>query len=94
MRFAITFLVAMAGCVATLRTDATLDADLACEAARGLVVLQASPQPGPAPKPKPGDKCSNCDGRGYVGDGNGIRVQCAPCRGTGKVVACASGVCK
>lgn len=93
MRFAITFLVAMAGCVATLRTDATLDADMACETARGLVILRATPAPGPAPKPKPGDKCSNCDGRGYVGDGV-VKVKCEPCNGTGKVVACESGVCK
>ena len=93
MRFAITLLVAMAGCVATLRQDAGIDADLACETARGIVVLRASQQPGPAPKPKPGDRCGNCDGRGYVGDGT-VKVKCQPCNGTGKVVACANGACK
>ena len=27
----------------------------------------------PDEKPKPGDKCPNCEGRGYVGDGT-VRV--------------------
>lgn len=97
------FLLAVAGCMATLPHDPTLTADLACETARGLVVLRAAPTPEPPPGPKPGDKCPNCDGRGYVGDGT-VKVQCQPCRGTGKVIAsvvkhpaavlCPDGRCK
>jgi len=38
----------------------------------------------PDDAPKPGDKCPNCEGRGYVGDGR-VKVKCQPCDGTGKV---------
>lgn len=98
MRFGITLLIATAGCIATLPRDPTLNADMGCETARALVVLRANHEPGPAPKPKPGDKCPNCDGRGYVGDGT-IKVSCEPCRGTGKVIGsvlvpCKDGTCK
>ena len=77
-------LVALAGCVATLPDDPTISAALACELARGVVQLRAAPGPAPDDTPKPGDKCPNCEGRGYVGDGT-VRVQCQPCDGTGRV---------
>ena len=85
MRFLILLLVALAGCVATLPKDPTITADLACELARGVVQLRAaSPDATPDDKPKPGDKCPNCDGRGFVGDGR-VQVKCQPCDGTGRV---------
>jgi len=84
VRFLIVLLIALVGCVATLPDDATISADLACELSRGLVQLRAAPDATPDDKPKPGSKCTNCDGRGYVGDGT-VRVKCQPCDGTGKV---------
>jgi hypothetical protein len=97
MRFILAFLVVMAGCVATLPGDNGLTADLAAETARMVVQMRAEIAPTPAP-PSDG-KCRNCDGRGYVGDGNGIRVTCQPCGGTGRepksvVVKCPDGKCK
>jgi DnaJ-class molecular chaperone len=83
VRFLILSLVVLAGCIATLPNDATISADLACELARGVVQLRAAPEV-PDDKPKPGDKCENCEGRGYVGDGT-VKVKCQPCDGTGKV---------
>ncbi len=84
MRFLILSLIALAGCVATLPDDPTISADLACEVARAVVQLRAAPDATPDNKPKPGDKCPNCDGRGYVGDGT-VKVNCQPCDGTGRV---------
>ena len=85
MRLGILILVAFAGCVATLPRDPTISADLACETARAIVQLRAVPTPDtPDDKPKPGDKCPNCEGRGYVGDGR-VQVKCQPCDGTGRV---------
>lgn len=84
MRFGILLLVAFAGCVLTLPDDPTISADLAVEMARAKVQLQAAPGPAPDDKPKPGDKCPNCEGRGYVGDGR-VQVKCQPCDGTGRV---------
>ncbi len=84
MRFLILSLIALAGCVATLPDDPTISADLACEVARAVVQLRAAPDATPDNKPKPGDKCPNCDGRGYVGDGT-VKVKCQPCEGTGRV---------
>ena len=84
MRFLVVFLIGMAGCVATLPDDPTISADLACEVARAVVQLRAAPDATPDDKPKPGDKCPNCDGRGYVGDGT-VKVKCQPCEGTGRV---------
>ncbi len=84
MRFLVVFLIGMAGCVATLPDDPTISADLACEVARAVVQLRAAPDATPDDKPKPGDKCPNCDGRGYVGDGT-VKVNCQPCEGTGRV---------
>ena len=78
------FAVLMVGCIATLPDDPTISADLACELARGVVQLRATPGPAPDDKPKPGDKCGNCEGRGYVGDGT-VRVKCQPCDGTGRL---------
>jgi DnaJ-class molecular chaperone len=83
VRFLILSLIALAGCIATLPNDATISADLACELARGVVQLRAAPEV-PDDKPKPGDKCPNCEGRGYVGDGT-VKVKCQPCDGTGRV---------
>ena len=83
MRFGILLLVSFAGCVASLPRDPTISADLAVELARGVVQLRAAPTPDD--KPKPGDKCPNCEGRGYVGDGT-VKVKCQPCNGTGKVL--------
>jgi hypothetical protein len=84
VRFLILSLIAVAGCVATLPDDPTISADLACEVARAVVQLRAAPDATPDDKPKPGDKCPNCDGRGYVGDGT-VKVNCQPCDGTGRV---------
>ena len=77
-------LVAVAGCVLTLPDDPTISADLACEMARAVVQLRVAPDAAPDDKPKPGDKCPNCEGRGYVGDGR-VQVKCQPCDGTGRV---------
>lgn len=85
MRFLCLLLIAVGGCVATLPSDPTISADLAVELARGVVQLRAAPDAKPEDdKPKPGDKCPNCDGRGYVGDGT-VKVKCQPCDGTGRV---------
>lgn len=84
MRFLILLLVALAGCVATLPSDPNITADLACELARGVVQLRAQPDATPDDKPNPGDKCPNCEGRGYVGDGR-VQVKCQPCDGTGRI---------
>ncbi len=92
MRFVIVLLIALAGCVATLPDDATISADLACETARAVVLERARPDV-PDDKPKPGDKCPNCEGRGYVGDGT-VKVKCQPCNGGGKVLACPDGRCQ
>lgn len=85
MRFLCVFLFAVAGCMATLPNDPTISADLSVELARAIVQLRAAPDATPDDKPKPGDKCPNCDGRGYVGDGT-VKVKCQPCNGTGKVL--------
>ena len=92
MRFVIVLLIALAGCVATLPDDATISADLACETARAVVLERAQPNV-PDDKPKPGDKCPNCEGRGYVGDGT-VKVKCQPCNGGGKVLSCPDGRCQ
>lgn len=92
MRFLVIMLIGMAGCIATLPSDPTISADLAVETARGVVQLRAKPDATPDGKPKPGDPCPNCDGRGYVGDGT-VKVQCQPCNGGGKVLACPDGRC-
>lgn len=84
MRWVLPFVVAFVGCVASIPSDPGITADLAVEAARALVLLRAETAPDVAPRPKPGDKCPNCEGRGYVGDGR-VRVKCQPCDGTGKV---------
>jgi DnaJ-class molecular chaperone len=70
------------GCVLSLPQDPTITADLAVETARAVLELRR--QVVPDAKPKPGDRCPNCDGRGYVGDGT-IKTKCQPCDGTGKV---------
>ena len=58
----------------------TIDAELACETAREIVRLQASPAPAP-PGPPPA-KCSRCNGTGKVLSGDGIAViPCPDCQG-------------
>lgn len=84
MRWVLPFVVVFVGCVASIPSDPGITADLAVEAARALVLLRAETAPDVAPGPKPGDKCPNCEGRGYVGDGR-VKVPCQPCDGTGKV---------
>lgn len=54
----------------------------------GLAVLDAPvvvpPRPAPAPTPPaPSDQCTNCKGKGKLGDGI-ISVTCPVCNGTGK----------
>jgi DnaJ-class molecular chaperone len=85
VRFLCVFLLAVAGCMATLPNDPTISADLSVELARAIVQLRAAPDVTPDDKPKPGDKCPNCEGRGYVGDGT-VKTKCVPCDGTGKVL--------
>jgi len=81
MRWILTFMLMLVGCVATLPGDDSLTADLAAETARMVVQLRQQIPPTPAP-PSDG-KCTNCNGRGYVGDGT-VKVKCQPCDGTGK----------
>jgi len=58
----------------------TLDVELACETAREMVRLQATPVPVP-PKPAPA-KCVRCNGTGKVKSGDGIAVfDCPDCDG-------------
>lgn len=84
MRFLILSLIALAGCIATLPSDASISADLACELARGVVQLRAAPEV-PDDKPKPGDKCEPCNGTGKLPTDGRVVVQCGACGGTGKV---------
>ena len=101
MRFVLSFIVVIAGCVVSLPIqDATISADLAAETSRAIVRMRAAPQPPPGPKP--GDVCPNCKGKGYVGDGV-VKTKCLPCDGTGKVQkvfkhppakVCTDGSCK
>lgn len=85
MRFLIVLLIGMAGCVATLPSDSSITADLACELARGVVQLRATPGPAPDDKPKPGDKCGPCNGTGKLPTDGRVVVQCGACGGTGRV---------
>jgi hypothetical protein len=82
VRFVIVLLLAVAGCVATLPDDPTIMADLAVESARAIIGSRKEKPDDP--KPQPGDKCPDCNGLGYVGDGT-VRVKCVPCDGTGRV---------
>lgn len=81
MRWLLPFLLMLVGCVATLPGDDSLTADIAAETARMVVQLRLQIPPTPAP-PSDG-KCTNCNGRGFVGDGT-VKVKCQPCDGTGK----------
>ena len=58
----------------------SIDAELACETARMVVKLRATPDATPK-----ADKCSNCGGSGKLGDGK-IVLTCPVCNGTGKPV--------
>jgi hypothetical protein len=78
------FVVAMAGCVATLPDDPTISADLAVETARAVMALRQE-VPTPAPGPKPGDKCGPCNGTGKLPTDGRVVVSCGACNGTGKV---------
>ena len=61
-------------------SPSTIDAELACETAREMVRLQATPVPVP-PKPTPA-KCVRCNGTGKVKSGDGIAVfDCPDCKG-------------
>jgi hypothetical protein len=88
----------LSGCVARLPVgDCSITADIACEIAYELIRLEAKPD-----TPDTGDKCTNCNGTGKVGDGR-VAVKCAACDGTGKKKTqkvlsyskptCANGVC-
>ena len=69
------------GVVALLSAVGTssIDAELACETARMVVKLRATPDATPKVV------CSNCGGSGKLGDGK-ISVTCPVCNGTGKPV--------
>jgi len=83
MRWLIAFSIVLVGCVASMpRDDAAITADIAAETAREVIRLRHAVTPTPTP-PAPDDKCLNCDGRGFVGDGT-VQVKCQPCNGTGK----------
>ena len=58
----------------------SIDAELACETARMVVRLRATPNATPKSL-----TCSNCGGSGNLGDGK-IFVTCQACNGTGKPV--------
>ncbi len=77
MRWIVVFVLAFAGCVASLPRDDSVTADLACETARELVKLRQSIRPAPA------KVCTNCDGTGKIGDGR-VVMTCPVCKGTGK----------
>lgn len=85
MRALVLAAVMLAGCVPLSRQGPVLTAELAVMTARELVILSSAPAP-PDDEPQPGDTCPNCEGRGVVGDGNGIEVPCQPCNGGGKVL--------
>jgi DnaJ-class molecular chaperone len=87
MRWIICLSIALAGCVATLPSDPSVTADLACETARMVVQLRQEITPSPVPA---SDKCENCDGTGKIGDGR-IVMPCPICKGTGKKL---QSVCK
>ena len=71
-------LVAVGGCVASVPSDDSLTADIACETARLVVQLRQETPPAPA-----SGECTNCGGTGKLGDGR-IEVKCPACDGTGK----------
>ena len=84
MKSPVAILVAtlLAGCVAAISVDdASISADLACEAARSAVLI--SQQITPTPKPTPG-KCQRCSGTGLLPTDGRIRIECPDCKGTGK----------
>ncbi len=60
--------------------NSSIDAELACETARMVVRLRATPDTTPK-----SDKCANCNGTGQIGDGK-IVMTCPICNGTGKPV--------
>ncbi len=67
--------------VAAGDSPSTLDAELACETAREMVRLQATPVPVP-PNPAPA-KCVRCNGTGKVKSGDGLAVfDCPDCKGS------------
>lgn len=82
MRWLACLLVVLVGCVATLPSDHSITADLACEAARTIVQLRQEIPPSP-PKPSDG-KCSRCNGTGRLPTDGRIVVSCNACGGTGK----------
>ena len=101
MRFLIVLLVVLAGCVATIPTDARMTSDLACEAARAVVQLRAQIAPSPKPPaPAPSGKCSQCSGTGKLPTDGRVVVTCPRCGGTGNepksvlIRECPDGSCR
>jgi hypothetical protein len=82
MRWLLPFTLVLVGCVASVPVDPGITADLAVETARAVMQLRKVALPDSTPRP--GDRCPNCDGRGYVGDGT-IKTKCQPCGGDGVV---------
>jgi DnaJ-class molecular chaperone len=59
----------------------SIDAELACETARMVVRLRATPDATPKTT-----VCLNCNGTGKIGDNTKIVMTCPVCNGTGKPV--------
>lgn len=72
--------VIASGCEAPLQlspsVDASITAELACEASFAILSSRAPDAPA-------SDKCDNCNGTGKIGDGK-IVLECPACGGTGK----------
>ena len=100
MRCLIVLLVVLAGCVATIPTDARMTSDLACEAARAVVQLRAQIQPTPTPAPVPAGKCTLCRGTGKLPTDGKIIITCHRCGGSGNepksvlIRDCPDGSCR
>ena len=90
MRLAFAMLVAFAGCIATLPSDPSIMADLACEGARAVLLSRHATPDDPKPTPRPGDKCQTCNGTGRMPTDGRIIIECSACGGTGKVKASAA----
>jgi len=85
VRFAIVFLLAVAGCMVTLPNDPTISADLAWDLALQVVQLRTARDITPDDKqPKPGDKCKPCNGTGKLPTDGRVVVPCGACDGTGR----------
>lgn len=100
MRFVFVLLIVMAGCMASVPSDARLTADLATEAARAVVELRAQIAPTPTPPPAPAGKCTLCRGTGKLPTDGVIVITCHRCGGTGNepksvlIRECPDGKCR